>query len=146
MSDNKDWADKIRAVAKETFDAETRAELTTLADRLDPPKPKVDRSLRGLVKVTYGGLTTYRTALADGLSDGGRDASWRWDDVDERGCTVTPVRVLADDEVAVKVPPMEEWPTDSWRMVYGFIVGGKSFHMETAITRAEAEALHRGRA
>jgi hypothetical protein len=145
MSDNKDIADELRKIAG-TFWGGYSNELRELADRLDPPKPKVDRSLRGLVRVTEkSGETWYRVAAEVGLVDAGV-LSVTWDTVDTLGWTVTPVRVLADDEVAVKVPPVELWPESCDKMIRMYMNGGVLLDRATIITRTEAEALHRGRA
>ena len=54
-------------------------------------------------------------------------------------------RILADDEVAVKVPPVSEWPEDAWVIEAAYTIkGGDARFFAEIITRTEAEAREVG--
>lgn len=79
------------------------------ANALDPPK--VDRSLRGWVMVVVGGKEAVYWAEEDRLYDfrGGLHHI-KWEQAENRRFKVTKLHTLQPDEVAVKIPPVSEWP------------------------------------
>jgi hypothetical protein len=133
---NKEIAARLRSVAKlESSGSITKSRLHEIADELDPqgPEPgtvvwwRIDRNQEyhlGLISIERDSVVDI-----DGRAFFLRDTEWK------------PARILAPDEVAVKVPPVEEWPdmADSITWVYREPDGALT-HYDPIITRAEAEA------
>ena len=138
---NKEIAEQLRSIARaEGLYTQNRKELFRLADELDPQRPEPGTLV--WVRWNEAGL---QTALvdADGKGVVFNDNSYLpWEVVIE---CVKP-RVLAPDEVAVKVPPASEWPkeAESLHCDPWFANGGKRYMRHSSaltITRAEAERM-----
>ncbi len=116
-------------------------QLELLADTLDPPKPKP-----GTVVVTKRADGTTEYGLIAGTWQNDRfiltaTASFELGDIEWK-----PARILADDEVAVKVPPVEEWTPNATAIGLYMSYGDSGcVKLRDVITRAEAEAREAGR-
>ena len=136
---NKEIAERLREIATaRAFTMENRQAVEDIADTLDPPRPEpgtvvwwnYDRAKHDLEWkigiVTDDGLLI---VAADG-------------DKHFLHHTITkPARILAPDEVAVKVPPVSEWP--EWAQDIEWRYGGEvgcTLH-RPIITRDEAERM-----
>jgi hypothetical protein len=127
---------EISEIGRQCLNVRDYDRLHQLFDELDPPRPEP------------GAVVWWRRTDAD---------PWILAIVEEDGDGIVfdnrsylpwfnvyewkPARILADDEVAVQVPPVREWPEDAIE-IYGEYdcAGGDRPVGLTIITRAEAEA------
>jgi len=118
-----------------------REEMQILRDELDPPYPEPGKSVRWRER---GGA--YADVWDVGVVSVHADCVYtRYGRVELRGIEWKPARILADDEVAVKVPPVLDWPGgQSIDAVFETDMVGTIYY-DTIITRAEAEAREAGR-
>jgi hypothetical protein len=136
---NKEIAARLRSVAKlESSGSITKSRLHEIADELDPPRPEP-----GTVVWWKFGTDDdeYRIGQVNDSGTGVRGVYWNstpayWKHIDYK-----PARILAPDEVAVKVPPVEEWTPNATAIgVYMSYGDSGCVKLRDVITRAEAEA------
>ena len=99
-----EMANHLRSLVADapSFAIEHREKIRSIADELDPPKPKIDRSVRGFVHLQFeSGVTKRAIAVEDGLHTG--HALWWWDEAEKAGITVTPIRELKPGQVAMDI-------------------------------------------
>jgi hypothetical protein len=128
----KDLATKLRELPSCSASGELvyKKHILALADELDPLYPEP-----GTVVVRDGvyGLMFDKDGLVYCVEEGSGAVSgyihgWK------------PARILAPDEVAIKVPPVSEWPEESTKIGWYFADGSAFVHGDI-ITRAEAERM-----
>ncbi len=119
------------------------AQLELLADTLDPPRPEPGTVVWWRYKYAGGPEYKYLGIVEDrgeGIIDAGQEFH-EWGDIEYR-----PARILADDEVAMKVPPVREWQRKFRELeINVFTPGTGDIYHRKIITRAEAEAQEAGR-
>jgi hypothetical protein len=136
---NKEIAQRLRKDVSDHYDA------VRLADELDPPRPKPKprdpvwwRDIEGLTAWQLGMVVCGTHILT---TDGERS---QWLGVNE--VQWKPARMLADDEVAVKAPPVEDWTPNATAIgLYMSYGDSGAVKLRDIITRAEAEAREAGR-
>jgi hypothetical protein len=133
---------EIAEIGRQCLNVRDYDRLHQLFNELDPPYPEPGTVVWWRVtnddKWHLGTTTSYGIVPADNHT-----SCWNWD---INGLEYRPARILADDEVAVKVPLVREWPEDAIE-IYGEYdcAGGDRPVGLTIITRAEAEAREAGR-
>jgi hypothetical protein len=137
---NKEIAERLRGEIRhaEKMTGATLGSMWAVADELDPPRPrpgmavwwrKGDDDQWRLGFANPSGIYRYSTMHSMMFEP--------FDDIEYK-----PARILADDEVAVKVPPVSEWPQYAKELFAMYDDDdGVPF---TIITRAEAEAREVG--
>jgi hypothetical protein len=134
----KEIAERLRAIAdKPLMIHDPRAELSSLANELDPPRPEPGTVVWWQVRCDEPlalGFVGYdeRVYAKDGTSYPIYSL-----------IVIKPARILAPDEVAIKVPPVSEWPETSDCLeacFYSWPKNGLKTGL-TIITRAEAERM-----
>ncbi len=125
---NKQIAERLRTRVTDHYDA------VRLADELDPPRPEPGTVVENCFGTAPYGIVSHEN---DGnvivlTIHGAYNYNEQW----------KPARILAPDEVAVKVPPMWDWPTggESIDAVYETNMVGTTYY-DTIITRVEAERM-----
>ena len=109
------------------------------AEKLDPPY-QLDRSLRGWVLVTEPcGATWVWRAYEGGLVE--REETMTWDGVVRQGWKVEQLHVLQPNEVTVKIPPVSEWPEETYTYTVGGWFRNYIYRHQRIVTREEAERM-----
>jgi len=119
------------------------------ANELDPPKPETPMPEPGTVVRFRNGV--YGITCHEGVatvSDSGLLNFVSWEDVPI--LSNTQVHILADDEVAVKIPPVRDWPGKCDEVSlrwHQYLIGDEFIHnyAGVSITRAEAERMEEER-
>jgi hypothetical protein len=140
---NKEIAEKLRHVADYNL---SYAHLRDLANELDPPRPEPGTVV--WYKFTREPEWSLKERWRLGIVTVEGDALWTVTHDLVLLCDVEykPARILADDEVAVKVPPVSEWPQGANAIVWEYNFPHRpSDRSGMVITRAEAEAREAGR-
>jgi hypothetical protein len=135
----KDIAERLREIIAYQQHPYTRME--ELADELDPPRPEPGTVVWCHQESWPSDQWEIATSAEQGVYITGHGAALPWDSIRWK-----PARILADDEVAVKVPLVREWPDDS-ECVEVALIYDRHTHLKYAqhvITRAEAEAREAG--
>lgn len=106
-----------------------------LADELDPPRPEPGTVVWWRYKEgTYWWLAE--------IAKDGKGLRWPSRTIPFEEIEWKPVRILAPDEVAVKVPPVSEWPPLSVGLALMYYPdNGHHEGYKRLITRAEAERM-----
>ena len=128
----KEVANRLREMA----DMYHPDEMLSLADTLDPPKPKPGTVVwwrKPGEEWALGVALPYGVTPVNALT-----ACWNYSD----GIEYRPARILADDEVAVKVPPVEEWTPNATAIgIYMSYGDSGVVKLREVITRKEAERM-----
>jgi len=110
--------------------------INKLADELDPPRPEP------------GTVVLYALPKSDDWCAGWWTGKSVFDfasqlHLDPSNLRIKPARILADDEVAVKVPPVSEWPENAGQVLamYATVTSARVAPLTQIITRAEAEHM-----
>jgi len=142
---NKEIAERLRKIVdrqeKLLGAGGSVTEIRQIADELDPPRPEPGTYVwwRYTHNRSLGWyLGEYRES---GVDHFGSVYLVPWSDIEWK-----PARILADDEVAVKVPPVEEWTPNATAIgIYMSYGDSGCVKLRDIITRAEAEAQEAGR-
>ena len=112
-------------------------QLELLADTLDPPRPESGT----VVWWRWYNDQEWRIGQVNNEGDGIRGLYWNSAPVSWERIEYHPARILADDEVAVKIPLVEEWTPNATAIgVYMSYGDSGCVKLRDVITRAEAEA------
>jgi hypothetical protein len=136
---HKETAERLRSIADlSSTGGVAKCLLHDIANKLDPPKPepwtvfwfrwKDSLSEWKLAEANeVGGFDMFGTII-DGSFD---DIEWK------------PARILAPDEVAVKIPPVKKWPISAHAIYIHFVDDTKrnAGEIGCVITHAEAEQM-----
>jgi hypothetical protein len=126
---------EIAEIGRQCLNVRDYDRLHQLFDELDPPRPESGSIVR-FISGDYG-IATERGIVT--ASEDNRADFIPWDDVPI--IKETPVRILADDEVAVKVPLVEDWTPNATAIgLYMSYGDSGAVKLRDVITRAEAEA------
>ena len=102
-----EMAKHLRSLADApSITVENRKQLELIADEIDPPKPKIDRTVRGLVEVRgLNGVVQAAYACDRGISDtkGAWVGGTPWEHVDNYLESIRPIRELKPGQVAVDI-------------------------------------------
>jgi len=135
---NKEIAERLRKI----MNMYSVDKLQQLANELDPPRPEPGTVVWW--RYPDDGEWFPGVAKPDGVEDHSDYPDW--DEIEWK-----PARILAPDEVAVKVPPVSEWPNEAFRIdsePYYRMQGWSKKTIGqyvTLITRAEAESMEADR-
>jgi hypothetical protein len=135
---NKEIAKRLRYIAENGL---TDSFLFTIANELDPPNPEPWTVV--WIRWRREAYAEWKLAQVNEVS--GVDLFGTIGEFPLEELEWKPARILADDEVAVKVPPVSEWPEDAWVIEAAYTIkgGGARFFAEI-IHRTEAEAREVG--
>jgi len=133
----KEIAERLRSVAKlESSGSITKSRLHEIADELDPQGPEPGTVVWWRLVDTDDSWSIGEVHGKNGVSGSQYRPYLRWDEIEWK-----PARILAPDEVAVKVPPVEEWTPNATAIgVYMSYGDSGCVKLRDVITRAEAEA------
>jgi hypothetical protein len=138
---NKQIAERINKALKAYPEPGLREAMQSLRNELDPPRPEPDTYVWWRYTHNRSPEWYLGECRESGVDHFGSDYLVPWSEIEWK-----PARMLADDEVAMKVPLVREWPEDAIE-IYGEYdcAGGDRPVGLTIITRAEAEAREAGR-
>jgi len=147
---NKETAKRLREIADEIAAARINGfgnRLIDLANELDPTRPLTGTVVwwkrHDYTKWNLGYVADRQYGVVP-LNDeiGFDDYYLPWADVEWK-----PARILADDEVAVKIPPVSEWPDNAGQVLamYATVTSARVAPLRQIITRDEAERMERER-
>jgi hypothetical protein len=101
-----------------------------LADKIDPPKPEPGTVVWWRLRNTDDDWS-----IGEVLGKGGV-SGLPWGEIEWK-----PARILAPDEVAVKIPSVSEWPSTWAELRWEPTYNANEISRRTIITRAEAERM-----
>ena len=136
-------ADVLRKAAEimsTEWGSEPIDEMREYADALDPPY-KLDCSLRGEVLVVNSfGQRSMMYADKHGIGYWSKHGTrYVWDIVGKYGWKVTKLHILQPGEVTVKIPPVSEWPEETYTYTVGGWFRNYIYRHQRVVTRDEAE-------